>query len=546
MPKTLYPYQSECIDAIYRYYSDGGKGNIVCALPTGTGKGTLIAELTRRIMSEFPNQRIMMLTHVKTLITQNFLDLKEQWPDAPAGIYSAGLKRKEYVRPIVFGGVQSVVKCPERFGHRDLLLVDECHLISPKGETSYQSVIGKLKQINPALKVWGFSATPYRLGQGLLTEDGIFDDCPFDITSLEKFNKLLEDGYLVPPVPKRTGTEIDLSSVGTRNGQYIDAELDAASNTSDLNQKVCREMIQMASDRRSWLVFCASIDHANKINNILRSLGVDSDCVHSERSSEHNERTIRNWKEGRLRCIVNKDMLTTGVNNKACDFIGMLRGTTSASLWVQMLGRGTRTSPETSKTNCLVADFVGNTKRLGPINDPVVPRKPRKGKSTGGLPPIRICDECGVYNHANARICIGCGFEFPLNSNLTPYASEAELIRTEAPIINEFDVSHVVYHRHQKNGSPPVIRASYHCGRLGLTKFDQWVMFEHSGYPKKKAHDWWRERADTPPPATTDEALKLIPTLKKPNKIKVIVNKTYPEILTCTFAEADVNADHSL
>jgi DNA repair protein RadD len=533
--KTLYYYQQEAIQAVWNYYESGKAGNVVIALPTGTGKGTVIAELIRRVMTTYRGQRILSLTHVKTLIGQNYDDLLEQWPTAPAGIYSAGLRRKDAVLPIVFGGVQSVVNAVERFGHRDLVIIDEAHLISPKAETTYQKVLASLKEINPHLKVIGLSATPYRLGQGLLTEDGIFDDVVYDMTTLDGFNKLLEEGYLLPPIPKRTLTELDLSEVHIQAGEFNQSELEAASNKPDVNLKICKEMCEMAYARRSWLVFTSSIKHADDINAILRMFGVDSEVVHSEKGNEHNDKAIKRWKAGQLRCIVNKDMLTTGVNNRACDFIAALRGTTSASLWVQMLGRGTRTSPETGKVNCLVADFAGNTRRLGPINDPVIPSKPGKRTGPPGQAPIRICDECGVYNHANARICISCGFEFPLNSKLKPFASEAELVRTQAPVIENFDVNHVVYHRHQKAQNPPVIRVSYHCGRLGLTKFDEWVMLEHKGFPRKKARDWWRARFAGEPPESTDEALQVVAKLRVPRKIRVWTNRTYPDIMGVEF-----------
>jgi DNA repair protein RadD len=493
--KTLYHYQEDAYNKFVEYYANGNDGDILIALPTGTGKGTLIAETIRRVMTQWHGQRILALTHVHTLISQNHSDLLEQWPTAPAGIYSAGLGRKEAALPIVFGGVQSVVKMPERFGHRDLVIIDEAHLISPRAETTYQKVLAALRVINPSLRVIGLSATPYRLGQGLLTEDGIFDDIVCDWTTLDKFNQLLNEGFLLPPIPKRTSVEIDVSDISIRAGEFDQSQLAAAS-----------KKVLLAHDRRSWLVFTDSIENCDVVTTILKQFGIDADSIHSERGAEHNKQAIKRWKKGTLRCAVSKNMLTTGVNNRACDFIGMLRATGSASLWVQMLGRGTRTSPETGKTNCLVADFAGNTRRLGPINDPLIPSKPGKSKGTPGSAPIRICDQCGVYNHAAARYCIQCNFEFPLVAKLTP-----------------------------KLPNPPVIRVSYHCGRMGLTKFDEWVMLEHKGFPRKKARDWWRERSDGEPPESTDEALSVIKDLKVPRVIHVWTNRTYPEVTKVVF-----------
>jgi len=70
--------------------------------------------------------------------------------------------------------------------------------------------------------------------------------------------------------------------------------------------------------------------------------------------------------------MVNVGVLTTGFDFPEIDLIIMLRPTNSPVLWVQMLGRGTR--PADGKENCMVLDFAGNTPRLGPINDPMIPK----------------------------------------------------------------------------------------------------------------------------------------------------------------------------
>ena len=60
---------------------------------------------------------------------------------------------------------------------------------------------------------------------------------------------------------------------------------------------------------------------------------------------------------------------------------------------------------EGGKANCLVLDFATNTKRLGPINDPVIPRK--KGEGAGDVP-VKLCDHCGAFNHIKVKFCSNC------------------------------------------------------------------------------------------------------------------------------------------
>lgn len=529
--KVPHWFQKEAVEAQFKYWAEGGKAGLI-ALPTGTGKGLVIALLNYYVMQQWPDTRILNLTHVHTLISQNFEELIELWPTAPAGICSSGLGRLDHNHPILLGGVQTVVNRLGSLGRRDLVLIDEAHLLSPKAETSYQKVISGLRATQPALRISGLSATIWRLGQGLLTEDGIFTDVVYDMTSFKNFNRLLKEDYLVPLIPKRTHTEIDLTGVHVDGYKYNERELDAASNTRDLNERCCAEMIEMAHDRQSWLTFCASIDHAEKVNAILRRSGIDSDVVHSKKGKEHNDRTIQRWKEGKLRSIVNKDMLTTGVNNPRCDFIACLRGLVSSSLWVQLLGRGTRTRSQGDKANCLVADFAGNTKRLGPINDPVIPRKPGKGNRPSSVP-IRICESCGTYNHASARVCTNCGTEFPVNTRLGDSASEADLIKSDTPEIHPFTVRQVVYNLHRGKDKPS-LKVDYHVGD-GRRKFQEFVCFEHEGFAGKKARDWWRSRSIKTPPTTVGEALDNCDSLRVPKLLYVHVNTRYPEIKKVEF-----------
>jgi DNA repair protein RadD len=93
----LRDYQQEAVYSVFRYFDaeKGNAGNPLILLPTGTGKSLVIAGFLDLLYKWYPNQRVMMLTHVKELIAQNYDKLMKVWPEAPAGIYSAGLKRKE-------------------------------------------------------------------------------------------------------------------------------------------------------------------------------------------------------------------------------------------------------------------------------------------------------------------------------------------------------------------------------------------------------------------------------------------------------------------
>jgi DNA repair protein RadD len=525
-------YQDDADRSIFEYFCSGNTGNPVVAMPTASGKSIVIAQFCAKVLRQWPRQRIVVCTHVKELIAQNYNKMLEAWPEAPAGVCSAGLNRRESMFPIIFGGIQSMVKTPALFGHRDLVLVDEAHLISGKDSSNYGKFIDSLRTVNPALKVVGFSATPWRLGAGHIKDGPIFTDVCYDLTSYESFNRLIAEGYLCNLIPKRTNLQLEVGDVAIRQGDYVQADLQKAVDKDSVTYAACKEILEQGYDRQSWLVFCSGIEHSEHVAATLQSFGIDCRAVHSKMPAEERDKIIADFRSGKLRAVSNNNVLTTGFDHPGLDMIAMLRPTTSTVLWVQMLGRGMR--PCEGKVNCLVLDFAGNTKRLGPINDPVIPKK--KGTGKDGVAPVRICDNCGVYNHARAAKCIGCGQVFEHDPKITSHAETAPLLKfDEPPKIESFAITSVIYNKHQKSGSIPIMKVTYFANN-GLKKFDEYVAIESSGYAGRKAREWWHARMGTPiPPPSVDEALKYVSYLKVPRGINVWINKKYPEIMSCVW-----------
>ncbi len=524
-------YQEIAEQAIWDYFANGGNGNPLCCMPTGTGKSIVIAFLIFHIMQRFPGQRILCMTHVKELIKQNSDKLGEVWPTAPYGIFSSGLKQKETKLSIIFGGVASVVGSVEQLGRFDLVLVDEAHLMNGKDDSMYGSIINYLRKLNPFLKVIGFTATPYRTGQGLLTESGLFTHIAVDQTTMKWFNWFIENNYMSMLIPKRTHTQLDVSKVGISQGDFNKKELEDAVDIRDTNYLACKEAIELGSDRECWLTFAAGVKHAEHLAEMFRNFGIPTAAVHSKMSGNARDKVIQDFKTGRIRNLVNKGVFTTGQDHPPIDLINDLAPTMSTGLHVQKYGRGGR--PFEGKLNCLGLDFAQNIPRLGPINDPVIPRP--KGKGAPGVAPIRICDQCGTYNHASARICYVCGYEFPHQIHIQASAGTDEIIRTEVPQVEEFQVSRVLYNKFSKNGIG-ILKVNYVCG---IRSFNEVVCLEHGGRAGHLAGNWWKRAMGVDKaPSTVDEALLWVSKLAVPMTIHVIVNRKYPEIIKRTYAEA--------
>lgn len=554
----LRPYQESALTAIFRFFEEhrDPDENCVVAMPTGTGKSPVIAEFCRRVLTWWPGQRILMLVHVKELVEQNGKTLKRIWAQAPLGIFSAGLGQKVAHMPITFAGVKSVARNLPMFGRQDIVVVDEAHLISDKESTDYQKVFAYLRVLNPGLRVVGLSATPFRLGMGMITEGSIFSHIAYNLCSLEAFNNLVDEGYLAPLVPMRTATKISLSGVGKVAGDYNQGQLAEAVNRKEITQAALGELTRLAANRRHWLIFCVDVQHVKDVHEMLTAeFGISANVVHGGMTNAQRDEALRAFKAGEVRACVNANILTTGYDHPALDCIALLRPTTSPGLHVQILGRGTRPDyapgydlgtaegrleaiEHSHKPNCLVLDFAGNVSRLGPINDPRIPKKGVKG---AGEIPVKVCDGCGCLNHISARVCANCGEDFPIQEKITTTASSAEIIaRAEEARVEEFQVTSVNYTTHQSLGKPDMLKVSYYCG---IQRFSELVLLEHHhSQIIHKAHKWWKDRSDHTVPHTVAGARALEHTLRTPQAIRVWVNKRRngklsPEVMSAVFAK---------
>jgi DNA repair protein RadD len=401
----LRDYQKRTIEQLYSWFEAGNAGNPCLVLPTGAGKSHIIAALCKDALQNWPETRILMMTHVKELIEQNAEKMRQHWPGAPMGIYSSSIGKKQLGEPITFAGIQSVRSKSTRLGHIDLVIIDECHLVNHKDQGGYRKLLDELKAINPALSVIGLTATPYRLGHGLITEKpALFDDL-IEPVSIEE---LVFKGYLSKLRSKVTNAKLDVTGVKKRGGEFIESELQAAVDTNDNNQKVVREIINLAGERKAWLVFCTGVKHAQHVAEVLRQQGVTAECVTGETPKNERERLLSEFKTGRLRALTNANVLTTGFDYPDIDLIAMLRPTMSPSLYVQMAGRGMRVKSHTD--HCLVLDFAGVVATHGPITAVQPPKKSGEGN---GEAPVKVCDNCGELCAIAVAQCPACGHQFP-------------------------------------------------------------------------------------------------------------------------------------
>lgn len=568
-------YQRQTVKKIFSWQGSQGSnpGNPLICWPTGTGKAFGISMYITQMMGLHPFARLIITCPTEELVEQNYAELKEFWPSAPAGIYCSSLNRFDTQYPITFATIDSLDGAVDKFGKIDVMIPDECHRIGPKEASRYQRVYSHFKRKNKYFFMVGWTATDYRMGQGKLTDPGgLFTEVIYDATTLEAFNWFFDEGFLVPPIAAPTSTHVSTEKLSMLGGDFKDKDLQAEFERDKLSGKIymaLKESVEVAraEDRHSWIAFVPGKQACEDLTEMLDSLGVRATYIHSGLPRKERRERLKQYKKGLYECMVNNGILTTGFNHKPLDFMIMLRKTASASLWVQMLGRGTRPNYAegfdistkegriqaiiaSGKRNFRVMDFVGNTERLGPINDPVKPKQP--GEKKGKDAPIKICpmeddDEgtkkdvngnlgCGAYNHPSAKICFFCPYEFPIASSVEEKASTAALVapnkKAEGPVVESFYIDKVLYKANFRTTKPTLV-VTYHCGKK---KYDKYVCLEHEGPAKNYAKRWWREMAsggaEAPVPESIVKALQMIDegALNVPRKLLVWTNKKPVEI----------------
>ena len=515
---TLRPYQQAAIAAIYKYYEEK-EGNCCVVLPTAAGKSLVAAAFIEGVLKAWPDQRILIVTHVRELIAQNHAEMIGLWPEAPAGIYSAGLGKREAQARILFAGIQSIHRRAAEIGHTDLVLIDEAHLIPGNSSTMYRRFLDGLTRINPTLKVIGLTATPFRVDSGMLHEgkNALFTDIAFEAPVRD----LIDAGYLSPLVSKQPATRLDVSKVGTRAGDFIQRDLAAAVDQEAITRAAVTEIIEHGRERKSWLAFCSGVEHARHVAEEFGRQGIICSTIFADTPKEERDAIIAAFKRGEIRALASMGVLTTGFNAPAVDLIALLRPTKSAGLYVQMVGRGTRLAP--GKENCLVLDFAGNVRRHGPI-DLVRPRRP--GEASGGEAPTKVCPMCESIIALSVTECPDCGHVFPARE--VKIATTAATLPVLSPKVQWLPVHGVSYSRHDKLGGLPSLRVTYNCG---LKSYSEWVCIEHQGYARQKAAKWWRKRAPgCPVPLTVDQAIAEAARLARPSEISVRPSGRYVEV----------------
>ena len=559
----LRPYQAEAVESVFNFFNAGNPGHPLIVAPTGSGKSLLIAELIRRVLADYPTSRVMVLAHVAELLTQNVDKLLKIWPEAPVGLYSAGLGYADTTSPILYCGIQSVFNKAKILANDErpieLVFIDEAHRVPLHQAGTYRKFISDLLGMNPYLRLIGLTATPFRYMPGTKThsggyeslvkgEDRLFTDIVFDLS--KKLVPMINDDYLAALWPQPTKYQVDLSGVRIEKGDYREDELNTLLSRDDVLEPLLSEAVTLAqADRRKhWMVFCAGVDQAHLTVEWLTTKGISAAAITGATSKKARAQHIADFKAGRLTALVSVSVLTVGFDAPNTDCLIIARPTISPILHVQILGRGSRPTPEkiaiegNRKRGCLCLDFCGNVDRHGPIDR----LKLKAPKLKIPKADRKTCPDCDAEISRFATVCPECGHEFPADETPLelPKAGHSAIIAGITPLAPpiRYAVSNVLYSRHVGKSGIPTLRVDYFSGFLRVAS--EWVCLEHTGYARQKAERWWNARiAVFIPPTVIDQyALDCAEDyLKRPTAILVRTlpgKDAFPEIVKYEWAQA--------
>ena len=339
------PYQQAAREAIHAEWNDGRRRTLL-VLPTGTGKTIVFAAVTEDQVRS--GSRVLVLAHRGELLEQAADKIKRS-----TGLASAVEKAEQTCLDswcrVVVGSVQSLQR-PARLeqfpaDYFGTIIIDEAHHAITDG---YQRVLEHFPEAN----VLGVTATPDRGDMRNLGE--VFDSLAYEY----KLTQAIREGYLCPILAQTIPLQLDISQVTLSGGDFAVGGLGTA--LDPYLEQIASEM-QTACAGRKTVVFLPLIKTSRKFRDILNSKGFRAAEVNGQ--SEDRTEILSDFSNGKYNVLCNSMLLTEGWDCPSVDCIVVLRPTKVRSLYSQMVGRGTRLSPETGKKDLLLLDFLWLTER---------------------------------------------------------------------------------------------------------------------------------------------------------------------------------------
>lgn len=341
----LRKYQQEAHDSIFKEWEEKGIKKTLLVLPTGCGKTIVFAKVAEDCVKE--GNKVLIMAHRGELLEQAADKIKKM-----TGLECSVEKAEQTCmgswNRIVVGSVQTLqgTKRLSKFpkDYFDTIIIDEAHHVL---SSSYQKVLDHFDA-----RVLGVTATPDRGDKKNLGR--YFETLSYEYTLPEA----IKEGYLVPIKALTIPLELDLSSVSMSAGDFKASDVGSALDPYLMG--IINEMKKYCKDRKT-VVFLPLVATSKKFTKLLNENGFKAAEVNG--SSKDREEVTKDFAENKYNVLCNSMLLTEGWDCPDVDCVIVLRPTKVRSLYSQMVGRGTRLSPQTGKKDLLLLDFLWHSER---------------------------------------------------------------------------------------------------------------------------------------------------------------------------------------
>ena len=341
----LRPYQQEAVEAIERKWEEGWK-RLLLVLPTGCGKTIVFSRIAADMVRK--KERVLILAHRGELLEQA-ADKLEKSTGLKCAVEKAEQSCKGTFFRVVVGSVQTLMgeKRLHSFAREyfSTIIVDEAHHCV---SDSYQKVLSYFADA----KVLGVTATADRGDKKEL--GSYFEDLAYEYSMA----KAIQQKYLCPIKAQMIPLKLDISNVSMQNGDFRASEIGSA---LDPYLEQIAEHMKVYCRGRKTVVFLPLIATSQKFRGILEEKGMRAAEVNGE--SQDRGEVLEDFDKGKYDVLCNSMLLTEGWDCPSVDCICVLRPTRVRGLYQQMVGRGTRLSPDTGKKDLLILDFLWHTER---------------------------------------------------------------------------------------------------------------------------------------------------------------------------------------
>lgn len=460
--------------------------NILLQLPTGAGKTFTFCEIAKRFFTS-EVKKVLILVHRTELLNQAKNSLGERCFSISDGVKSIPSDFDYYV-----GMVETVNRRIKKLPNFGLVIIDECHIGNFKKLPFFTDI---------NTKVLGVTATPIaapplsKLYQNMVM--------PIDIS------KLIENKYLLNAIAYGVASDVvGVQKFKTTGGDFDTKQLDDFYSSEQMVLNVIKAYQKYSLDKKA-LIFNVNINHNNTVYSAFRNAGYNVYAIDGETPSGLRKEILYKFKTEDDAILCNVGVLTTGFDEPSVHTIFLNRATKSLALYLQMIGRGSRTYE--NKEHFIIIDLGKNTDRFGFYDSPYdweFMFKFGKSVSDGtGVAPSKECPECSFIQHTRKIVCENCGHDFAEEAEKQKKEEKEQqlyLLKKNNPINiptralfkiaqdrnwKEYAVLHkIAEHIVNYQNKHKLLITNEYCNSMAMIELDKWCK-EY----KKKNNQWHKQ-----------------------------------------------------